>query len=131
MMQTNLKTLCLVTAFGAMAACDRADRAPDPAPVTPASATAGVTAASAIKIVADENGYTPSTVSVPKGAPATLEFVRTTDKTCATEVVFPDLNLNKPLPLNTPVDIPVPAGEARTYAFACGMGMHKGKVVVQ
>ena len=34
-------------------------------------------------------------------------------------------------PLNAPVDIPLAADEAKTYAFACGMGMFKGEVVVR
>ena len=112
-------------------ACNRTDTAAQAAPATATAAPAAPPAAGAVKIVADEHGYTPSSVSVAKGSPVTLEFVRTTDKTCATEVVFPDLNVNKPLPLNTPVDIPVPAGDVKTYAFACGMGMYRGKVVVQ
>lgn len=84
-----------------------------------------------VKVVANENGYTPSSVTVPKGQPATLEFTRTTDKTCAREVVFPDLGIKKDLPLNQPVTVTVPAGEAKTYTFQCGMGMFKGSVVVQ
>jgi plastocyanin domain-containing protein len=46
-------------------------------------------------------------------------------------VVFPDLKLEKPLPLNTPVSIEVPTGQARTLTFQCGMGMYKSAVVIQ
>jgi plastocyanin domain-containing protein len=84
-----------------------------------------------VKVTANENGYSPSSVTIAKGQPASIEFVRTTDKTCAREVVFPDLNIKKDLPLNTPVTVTLPAGEAKTYTFQCGMAMYKGSVVVQ
>jgi plastocyanin domain-containing protein len=60
-----------------------------------------------------------------------LIFVRTTDATCATEVAIPSLNIKRALPLNQPVDIeftPERPGEA---AFACGMGMFSGTLVIQ
>lgn len=84
-----------------------------------------------LKVTADETGFTPSSVALAKGQPATIEFTRTTDNTCAREVVFPGLDVKKDLPLNTPVAISVPASEAKTYTFQCGMGMYKGSVVVQ
>jgi plastocyanin domain-containing protein len=84
-----------------------------------------------VRVIANEKGYTPSSVTVIKGAPVTLEFVRTTDDTCAREVVVPALHITEPLPLNTPVAIRLPTDEARTFAFACGMGMFKGEVVIR
>jgi plastocyanin domain-containing protein len=84
-----------------------------------------------IRVTVDSQGFTPSSIEMKKGQSVTLEFVRTTDGTCAKEVVLPALNIKKPLPLNTPVDVPVPSNEAKTYAFACGMGMLKGSVVVR
>jgi len=84
-----------------------------------------------IAIRADDKGFTPSSVTVKKGAPATLVFTRTTNDTCATSVVFPELKIKKDLPLNQPVDVEVPTGDARTLSFACGMNMFKSSVVVQ
>jgi Cu(I)/Ag(I) efflux system membrane fusion protein len=86
---------------------------------------------STIRVVVDSQGFAPGSIEVKKGQPITLEFVRTTDGTCAKEIVVPALNVRKPLPLNTPVDIPIPADEAKTFAFACGMGMFKGSVIVR
>lgn len=84
-----------------------------------------------VNITADDNGFTPSKVEIPKGKATRLVFKRTSDGTCATDVVFPELSVKKPLPLNQPVVVEVPVGEARTYAFHCGMGMFKSSVVVQ
>jgi len=86
-----------------------------------------------VRVTASEHGFTPASVSLPKGAPgalSTVTFVRTTDQTCATEVVFPELDLKKDLPLNQVVAVNVPADKARTLAFQCGMGMYKGALVV-
>jgi plastocyanin domain-containing protein len=84
-----------------------------------------------VAIRADDKGFTPSSVALKKGAPSTLTFTRTSDDTCATEVVFPELNVKKTLPLNQPVDVDVPTGDARTLGFTCGMGMFKSAVVIQ
>ena len=65
-----------------------------------------------------------------KGAPATLIFTRTSDDTCATEVVFPQLNIKKDLPKGTPVTITVPTDTEQTLTFQCGMGMYKSKVLI-
>jgi plastocyanin domain-containing protein len=83
------------------------------------------------KVIVDDKGFTPSHVEVQKGKPASLVFVRTTDDTCAKEVVFPDLKLEKELPLRTAVNIDIPTSDARTLTFQCGMAMYKSAVVIQ
>jgi plastocyanin domain-containing protein len=57
--------------------------------------------------------------------------VRTTDETCGTDVVFPSLNITRPLPLNEPVVIEFTPAETGEIAFACGMNMLSGTVVVE
>jgi plastocyanin domain-containing protein len=94
--------------------------------------TAGASSG-ARKVIADEHGFSPASLPLPKGAAGATEnvtFLRTTDNTCATEVVFPELSLKKPLPLEEPVVIAVPVDRARTLTFQCGMGMYKGALVV-
>ena len=83
-----------------------------------------------IPITANEKGFSPSSVTVQKGSKATLVFTRTTDDTCATEVVFPELNIKKDLPKNTPVKIEIPTDKEQRISFQCGMGMYKSAVVV-
>jgi plastocyanin domain-containing protein len=79
----------------------------------------------------NEQGFEPATVAVRAGRPARLTFIRTTDKTCATEVVFPSLNIKRALPLNQPVQIELTPTKSGEIAFACGMNMLRGAVVAQ
>jgi hypothetical protein len=95
-----------------------------------AAAKPNETGTQSIAITVGEDGFAPNHVEVQRGTKATLRFTRTTDKTCATAVAFPELGLNKPLPLNQTVDIEIPADKERTLTFQCGMGMYKSKIVV-
>ena len=84
-----------------------------------------------VRIVVNEQGFEPAKVSLRAGTPARITFVRTTDKTCATEVVFPSLNIKRALLLDEPVAIELTPANTGDIAFACGMNMLKGVVVVQ
>jgi len=83
------------------------------------------------KVVVSEQGYEPGKVTLRAGAPAGITFVRTSDRTCGTEVVFPSLNIRRALPLNEPVVIEFTPDRSGDIAFACGMNMLTGVVVVQ
>jgi hypothetical protein len=58
-----------------------------------------------VVVTVTDKGFEPSRVSVQEGQPARITFRRTTDNTCATEVVFPSLNIRRALPLNEDVEI--------------------------
>jgi cobalt-zinc-cadmium efflux system membrane fusion protein len=83
------------------------------------------------RVVVNESGFEPARLRLRAGAPARITFVRTTDKTCATEVVFPSLDIKRALPLNEPVNVEFTPRQAGEIAFACGMNMLKGTVVVE
>jgi plastocyanin domain-containing protein len=110
-----------------VAACSKSDAS--------ASGVSGATVTAdgkhQVYVTANDKGFVPSSVEVKKGEVTSLVFKRTTDDTCAKEVVFPELKLTKELPLNQAVAIDLPVGEPRTLTFQCGMAMFKGKVVVQ
>jgi Cu+-exporting ATPase len=89
------------------------------------SAPSGVQTA---KILVGEQGYEPAKVTLRAGVPTRLTFVRITDKTCGTEVVFPSLNVKRALPLNQAVDIEFTPAKTGDIAFACGMNMLHGTV---
>jgi plastocyanin domain-containing protein len=120
-----LALLALPLAF----ACKKSE-ANDTAAPAPAASPITV-AGKRIDVKASGEGFTPNNVAVKKGEATTLVFTRTTNDTCATKVVFPELKLEKDLPLNQPVPVEVPVDKDRTLAFQCGMGMFKSKVVVQ
>ena len=85
----------------------------------------------AVRVIADGKGFTPSSVTLAKDKPGKLSFLRTTDDTCATAVVFPEIGVKKELPVNVAVDVDVPTAQARTLTFQCGMAMYKSAVVIQ
>ncbi|MBK7582685.1 MAG: cupredoxin domain-containing protein [Myxococcales bacterium] len=122
-----MKTLIAIALFLTATACNKAEKpgqaAASAAPTGPSSGT--------INVKADENGFAPSSISLKKGEAATLRFTRTSDETCATKVVFPELKLEKELPLNQPVEVAIDTKEAKTVGFECGMGMYKSKVVIE
>ncbi|MDP9150772.1 MAG: cupredoxin domain-containing protein [Myxococcota bacterium] len=123
------RRLFVLGSFVGLAACSRhADAEPDTAPSVAGSLTGES------RVTAGEHGFSPSSIVLPKGASGSTHpviFVRTSEKTCATEVAFPDLGVQKALPLNTAVSIDVPTGAPRTLSFQCGMGMYKGALVVR
>jgi len=70
-------------------------------------------------------------VRIPAGKPATVVFTRTSDQTCAKELVIPALNFRHALPLGKPVAITVPASKMGALRFACGMDMMTGVVQIE
>lgn len=62
--------------------------------------------------------------------PAKVTFVRKTDETCAKEVVIKDYKIERKLPLNEPVTVEFTPRKGE-FAFACGMNMVKGKLIVE
>ena len=95
------------------------------------AALGSASGARTIGVTVDEKGFHPNHVEVKKGESVTMRFTRTSDKTCAKDVVFPEIDVKKPLPLNEPVDVSVPTKKARKLAFQCGMGMYKSSLVIR
>lgn len=114
----NARTLLLLSAVAVAVMNAGCDKKPSALP------------AGAVAVTADDKGFTPSSVTFKKGAPASIVFTRTTDDTCAKEVVIPDLHVTKDLPKNQPVAIEIPTDSAKTLTFQCGMGMYKSQIVV-
>jgi cobalt-zinc-cadmium efflux system membrane fusion protein len=105
--------------------------AQSPTPTTPAAGQAGSSRSQDAKILVTEKGFEPDKVTLRAGSPVRLTFVRTTDKTCGTEVVFPSLNIKRALPLNEPVAIEFTPAKTGDIAFACGTNMLKGVIIVR
>lgn len=84
-----------------------------------------------IAVEVGASGYTPAEATASAGEEVRLVFTRTSDEGCGQQLVFPDLNIRRDLPLGeaVPVDITMPP--SGRVAFTCGMGMLRGAVVVR
>ena len=78
-----------------------------------------------------EQGFEPYTLTVRRGVRVRITFLRTTNNTCATEVVFPDFGIKRDLPLNEAIVITLMPNEKGEFRFTCGMNMMNGKLIVQ
>lgn len=96
----------------------------------------------AIKISSDESdvqeafikvkgGYTPDVLIFKVGKPIKLNFVREETASCSEEVVFSDFKKRATLtPFKTvPIDLNI--DKPGEYIFQCGMGMLKGKLIIE
>ena len=88
-------------------------------------------ATQSVRVQITKMGYEPGSFRLRRGVPARITFLRLTDETCATEVLFPDYGINRRLPLNQAVTVRLTPSRAGTFAFTCGMNMHRGKMIVQ
>ena len=83
-------------------------------------------------ITVDGNGFhVPENTRLHVGVPTTLVVTRTTDRTCAKEIVFRSLDISKKLPLDQPVEIVITPEKAGDIRFACGMDMFEGVLHVE
>lgn len=84
-----------------------------------------------VKVAVTDAGFVPAQVDVRSGQPVVLLVTRTTEETCAKEIVIADEHIRRELPLNQEVRIaftPEKQGEIR---YACGMGMVAGTMRVE
>lgn len=84
-----------------------------------------------VRVKISEQGYSPATISVKKGQKIRLLLTRTDAQNCGGEIVFSSLNIKKDLPVGKTVAVEFTPRSAGEIAFTCGMGMYKGKIVVQ
>ena len=119
-------------ACGGAAQTQVAEKANDAAIKTSDNASAkNNSAMDAIKVTVSKNGFEPSEIKVEKGKPAQIAFTRIDGQNCASEVTFPKLNITRKLPVGEMVSVEISPQESGEISFACGMGMLKGKVLVQ
>lgn len=78
-----------------------------------------------------KGGYDPDLIVVEAGRTVRLDFYRNETADCSEEIVLGDFGIRKRLPpfQTTPVEFtPEQPGE---YVFMCGMGMMRGKLLVE
>ncbi|MCA9676696.1 MAG: cupredoxin domain-containing protein [Kofleriaceae bacterium] len=110
----------------ALGACKKDEATSKPAdPV----GTVGPDGIRRVAIEAGRTGYKPDRIPAKPGEKLILVFTRTVDGECLSQVKVADGALT-PLPMNTPVEIPVTAPASGDLRFACGMDMQTGVVAV-
>ena len=120
-------TLRIVVTVLLLGACSAEKRASEPPPA-PSSAAA----ARRIELTVTENGFEPTPIKVKRGEPLELVVTRKTDKTCATEIVVPEANLKKALPLNEAVVLALTPARTGELKYGCGMNqMVAGVLLVE
>ena len=83
-------------------------------------------------ITVDSSGFhVPENTRLHVGVPTTLVVTRTTDRTCAKEIVFRSLDISKELPLDQPVEIVITPEKAEDIHFSCGMDMFESVLHVE
>jgi len=75
-------------------------------------------------------GFTPTSVTLKAGVPARLTFIRKDERNCGDEILLPDYDIRRELPLNRPVTIEF-TPRTGEVSFTCGMKMLRGKVIGQ
>ena len=78
-----------------------------------------------------KGGYTPDTVVAVAGKPLRLIFQREEASPCSEMVVFDAFRKSAALPEGEAVPVELVPSEPGEYQFACGMGMLRGRLVVE
>lgn len=78
-----------------------------------------------------DGGYTPSQFEVQKGKPITLKILRKDPSSCLDQLIIPEWNITKALPLNKELEITFTPNEVGEFPFHCGMNMFHGKIIVR
>lgn len=93
------------------------------------AASHGVGGVQEIKVTV-KGGYSPDVISVTAGRPVRLKFYRDETASCSEQVVFRDFGIARDLPAFKTTAIEFTPDQPGEYAFACGMNMMRGKLIV-
>lgn len=86
----------------------------------------------AITMQVTSAGFTPDHIKVRKDKPVTLLITRTTDETCAKEIVIDEYQVNTKLPLNKQVSVTFTPTKSGELKYGCGMNkMVSGVITVE
>ncbi len=113
-----------------LVACKKEDAKPKPAATAPITAgTVRADGTRQVPIAVKTAGYEPATLQAKANEKLVLVFTRVEDTECGAQVKVADGKVYD-LPLNTPVEIAVTAPASGQLAFACGMDMMAGSIVI-
>ncbi|WBO86786.1 cupredoxin domain-containing protein [Hymenobacter yonginensis] len=78
-----------------------------------------------------KGGYSPDVIEVERGKPVQLSFYRDEENSCSEELLLPDFSIRRDLPAFKTTLVELLPQQAGTFAFTCGMGMLRGRLVVK
>ena len=78
-----------------------------------------------------DGGYVPSLVTVKRGQPVRLQFLRHDPSSCLEKVLFPDFHVAQDLVLNQTASVEFTPENLGVFQFSCGMGMFHGAIAVE
>ncbi len=84
-----------------------------------------------VTVEVTNEGFVPKEIPAKVGQPITLVVTRKTDLTCAKQIVFADMGIEKDLPLNEAVEVTLTPDRQGDLRFACDMDMVAGKLIVE
>jgi plastocyanin domain-containing protein len=84
-----------------------------------------------VTVALTEKGYEPTSLKLRRGVPAQVTFIRKVSATCGTQIVIPDYEIKRDLPLNESVLVRFTPKKSGDFSFSCGMGMLRGSLIVR
>lgn len=78
-----------------------------------------------------KGGYSPATIIVKKGVPATINFDLQDSTACLSMITFDKLGISEKLNAAKDTTVKIPTNKPGEFNFACGMDMFHGKVIVK
>ena len=76
-------------------------------------------------------GFHPQTLVTRAGRPLRLTFHRRETWPCSDRVVFPDFGIDAELSAHEDVVVEIVPDQPGEYDFTCGMGMLRGRLIVE
>jgi plastocyanin domain-containing protein len=74
-----------------------------------------------VELAVTSNGFEPTPVKVKAGQPVELRITRKTDKTCATDIVMKEYDINQKLPLDQTVAVSFTPTKGGELKYGCAM----------
>jgi plastocyanin domain-containing protein len=82
-------------------------------------------------VIKVKGGYSPDVLIFETGKPIKLNFIREETAACSEEVIFSDFNKKATLTPYKSIPVELNIDQPGEYEFQCGMGMLKGRIIVQ
>lgn len=121
------RAAALVGLLLTLSGCSKSEGGPSPA----AAAELPKPVGGKLTMEVTKDGFVPAKAQVEVGKPVTLVITRKEERTCATEIVIKDLNINQELPLGKTVEVTLTPTKPGPIHFACAMDMITGDLIAQ